>query len=104
MTGEGIQWAYIKHKIGEYSRDFGAQLKKAKNLLKSQIENELQVLSEGLDDANKQRYADLKKQLDDIVEHEIRGSILRSLCKDYEHGEKCTKYFSYLHLHYCRTH
>ena len=31
--------------------------------------------------------------MDEIVEHEIKGSILRSLCKDYEEGEKCNEYF-----------
>ena len=33
----GGQWGYIKHKIGEFSREYGAKVKKAKNLLKSQI-------------------------------------------------------------------
>ena len=32
-------------------------------------------------------------QLNEIIENEIKGSILRSLCRDYEDGEKCTKYF-----------
>ena len=36
---------------------------------------------------------DLKGQLDEIIENEVKGSILRSLCKDYEDGEKCSKYF-----------
>ena len=36
---------------------------------------------------------ELKDELDEIVEYEVKGSILRSLCEDYEKGEKCTKYF-----------
>ena len=32
-------------------------------------------------------------QLNEIIENEIKGSILRSLCREYEEGEKCNKYF-----------
>ena len=90
---KGSQWGYIKHKIGEFSRNFGAKLKKAKILIKSNLESELALLSQNLDDTNKAQYQNLKAQLDEIIEHEVRGSILRSLCKDYEQGKKCTKYF-----------
>ena len=89
----GSQWGYIKHKIGEFSRNFGAKLKKAKLLLKSNIEKELVLLSQNLDESNKNQYQNLKSELNEIIEHEIKGSILRSLCRDYEQGEKCTKYF-----------
>ena len=34
----GGQWGFLKHKIGEFSRDYGAKLKKAKKLLKNEIE------------------------------------------------------------------
>ena len=61
--------------------------------MKSQIENELNVLSKNLNEQNKEIYKNLQNQLDDIIENEVRGSILRSLCQDYEAGEKCTKYF-----------
>ena len=89
----GSQWGFIKHKIGEFSRSCGAKIKKAKILLKLNIEKELAQISQNLDESNKTRYQNLKLQLDEIVEHEVRGSILRSLCRDYEQGEKCTKYF-----------
>ena len=89
----GTQWGYIKHKIGEFSRDYGAKIKKAKLLIKLQIENELKQLQNDLNDTNKQRYANLQDQLNDIIENEVKGSILRSLCNDYEAGEKCSKYF-----------
>ena len=35
----------------------------------------------------------LKLKLDEIIENEMNGSVLRSLCKDYEEGEKRTEYF-----------
>ena len=48
----GAQWGYIKHKIGEFSREYGAKVKKAKCLLKSNFEKEIQT----------------QTQLNDIVE------------------------------------
>ena len=89
----GIQWAFLKHKIGEYSRNFGAKLKKAKKILRENLEKELSILTSQLDVDSKNRYQALKLQLNEIIEHEIKGSVLRSLCKDCEEGEKCTKYF-----------
>ena len=87
------QWGFVKHKIGEFSRNYGAKLKKAKNLLKTNIEAELGQLLGFTDLDSKNRYQILKSQLDEIIENEIQGSILRSLCKDYEDGEHCTQYF-----------
>ena len=87
------QWGYIKYKIGEFSRDYGAKVKKAKQLMKLEIENQLKILDKNLNSCNKAQYQGLKEQLDEIVENEVKGAILRSLCDDYEKGEKCTKYF-----------
>ena len=89
----GSQWGYLKHKIGEYSREFGAKLKKAKLLLKSKIESELNEISNNLNEQNKEEYKMLQNNLNEIIENEVQGSILRSLCQEYEAGEKCTKYF-----------
>ena len=89
----GNQWGFIKHKIGEFSRTYGAKLKKAKMILKLELENELKTLHENLTDSNKLEYRCLKSKLNEIIENEVKGSILRSLCKDYEDGEKCSKYF-----------
>ena len=89
----GSQWGFVKHKIGEFSRNYGAKVKKAKVLIKTQLEKELKELHEVLSDENKQRYNLLQVQLNDIIENEVKGSILRSLCNDYESGEKCSKYF-----------
>ena len=89
----GGQWGYIKHKIGEFSREYGAKIKKAKLLLKSNLEREIQTLSINLNDANKEKYKSLQNQLNEIIENEVKGSILRSLCTEYEEGEKCSKYF-----------
>lgn len=89
----GGQWGFLKFKIGEFSRSYGAKLKRSKKLLKNNIEKELEKLSHNLSDENKAQYRSLKEQLDSIIETEIQGVILRSLCDEYEQGEKCTKYF-----------
>ena len=89
----GNQWGFIKHKIGEFSRNYGAKIKKAKMVLKLNLEKELKTLQDNLNETNKIRYKILQSQLNDIIENEVKGSILRSLCNDYEGGEKCSKYF-----------
>ena len=89
----GSQWGFVKHKIGEFSRNYGAKVKKAKILIKLQLEKDLKQIHENLNETNKQQYAELQDQLNDIIENEVKGSILRSLCKEYESGEKCSKYF-----------
>ena len=93
IDNTGGQWGYIKHKIGEFSREYGAKVKKAKMLLKNQLERDLQTLSGNLNETNKLKYQILQDQLNEIIENEIKGVILRSLCNDYEQGEKCSKYF-----------
>ena len=50
-------------------------------------------MSNTLNENNKGNYQELNKQLDDLIEQDVKGVILRSLCPDYEEGEKCTKYF-----------
>ena len=94
----GGQWGYIKHKIGEFSREYGAKVKKAKLILKTKLENELKIMSANLNEINKEQYTNLQNQLNEVIENEVienevKGSILRSLCQDFEAGEKCTKYF-----------
>ena len=68
-------------------------MKKAKLLLKSKIETELKEISKNLNEQNKEEYKILQNKLNEIIENEVQGSILRSLCQEYEAGEKCTKYF-----------
>ena len=87
------QWGFLKHKVGKFSRNFGAKLKKAKALLKTSIEKDLQELAHNLDNDSRIKYQNFKQQLDEIIEHEIKGCVLRSLCKDYDEGEKCSEYF-----------
>ena len=89
----GGQWGFLKHKCGEFSRKYGAKIKKAKRLIKSELEQELKNLSRNLNDTNKIQYKKLQDQLNDIIEQEIKGQILRSLCEEYEQGEKCSNYF-----------
>ena len=45
------------------------------------------------------QYESLKQQLDDILEYEVRRSILWSLSENYEDGEKCTTIFFSLEKH-----
>ena len=98
----GGQWGYLKHKIGQFSRTFGAKVKKAKTLMKAKIEEELKSLSSILNPENKGRFKQLQDQLNDILEQEIKGVILRSLCDDYERGEKCSKYFFSLEKYHAK--
>ena len=67
--------------------------------LKNKIEAELTTLSSHLSESNKACYEDLKQQLNDLIEYEVKGSIIRSLSNNYEQGEKCTKYFFSLEKH-----
>ena len=55
--------------------------------MKSNLEKEIQTLSTKLNETNKLEYLSLQTQLNDIVENEIKGSILRSLCQEYEEGK-----------------
>ena len=89
----GGQWGFLKHKCGEFSRKYGAKIKKAKNLIKAELEQELKQISFNLNGLNKARYINLQEQLNEIIDQEIQGIILRSLCEEYEQGEKCSKYF-----------
>ena len=50
-------------------------------------------MSANLNETNKEQYTNLQNQLNEVIENEVKGSILRSLCQDFEAGEKCTKYF-----------
>ena len=87
----GDQWGFIKFKIGEFSRKFGARLNKEQRALKNKIEFELNILSSNLNEQNKVQYENLRQQLDDLIKYEVKGSILRSLSQNYEEGEKCSK-------------
>ena len=72
------QWGFIKHKMGEFSREYGSKVKKAKLLLKSKLEKEIQTLSKNLNETNKLEYLSLQMQLNEIIENKIKGSILCS--------------------------
>ena len=41
---KGSQWEFIKHKMSEFSRGYGAKIKKAKMFLKANLEKEIQIL------------------------------------------------------------
>ena len=71
-------------------KEIWSRCKKAKKIIKEQLEKELSELASNLNETNKVRYEQLKKELDQIIEQEVKGCILRSLCKNYEEGEKIT--------------
>ena len=58
-----------------------------KRLVNEAMEEENRM---NLNEENKAHYRSLQEQLDSIIETEIQGVILRSLCEEYEKGEKCT--------------
>jgi hypothetical protein len=64
-----IEIGLVKHKIGEFSSDYGAKIKKGKLLLKLNLEKEIQTLSKNLNDENKQHYQSLQSQLNEIIEN-----------------------------------
>ena len=59
----GQQWGFIKHKIGEFSRNYRAKIKKAKLLIKIELEKEIKILHGNLNETNKHRYLQLQNQL-----------------------------------------
>ena len=99
QSSVGDQWGYVKHKIGEFSRTFGSKLKRERESLKNQLERDLYDLNNNLTEENKIKYENLKFQYDDLINYQIKGSILRSLSENYEEGEKCSKYFYSLEKH-----
>ena len=52
----GGQWGFVKHKVGEFSREYGAKVKKSKIMLKNNLEKEIQSLSFNLNEKNKENY------------------------------------------------
>ena len=72
---------------------------KLQNAAKNQLEKVIAYLSLNLNDTSKVQYKSLQNQLNEIIENEIKGVILRSLCDDYEQGGKCSKYFFSLEKH-----
>ena len=61
--------------------------------LKANLEKEIKIFCPKLNPANKGQYLALKEKLNDIIEDEVKGVILLSLCDDYKNGGKCSMYF-----------
>ena len=61
--------------------------------MKTQIENELKTTALNLNNDNLLHYQCLKEKLEEIIENEVKGVILRSLCDEYEKNDKCSKSF-----------
>ena len=87
------QWDFLKHKMGEFSREFGRNLAMRRKMAKMELESKIEYLSSKLDETNKAEYETFLQQLDELIEQEVKGSIIRSHCQEYEEGEKSSKYF-----------
>ena len=93
LMTQGANGDLSNTRLGNFNEIMGQKLKRPKCLLNYRLEKDLKQLQENLNLAKKQQYADLQDQFNDIIENEVKGSILRSFCKEYASGEKCSKYF-----------
>jgi hypothetical protein len=95
-------WDITKCNVRRECIAFSCKLQKQqfqdKRRLESQIEDleeERDELLRGNSDINsvEERISEARNELDNIIKHKCRGAALRSKCKNYEAGEKATKYF-----------
>ena len=56
----GGQWGFVKHKVGEFSREYGAKIKKVKMLLKANLEKDIKIPHSNLNETNKEQYRNLQ--------------------------------------------
>jgi exonuclease III len=97
MSDKGLRWDFIKcqlrDKIMQYSSKLNKDKKRKKAALEKQIASAQDELNVNPSDKTFQNLEHSKKQLEDILDLETAGSILRSKVKWAEAGEKNTKYF-----------
>lgn len=87
-----IWWDNVKYRIGNYAKNFGKMMKRARNFEENKIRKELKdILNEGGE--NVERILVLEKKLKEIEERHFRGEVIRSRAKYAVEGEKCTKFF-----------
>ena len=92
-----LQWEVCKSKVKEYSMSY-ARLKQSRmKQYYVKIEQELrrlyEVHDENLNDTDKEKIENLKREIDKWYTVKCKGAYVRSREKWIEQGEKCTKYF-----------
>ena len=106
-----LLWEMVKMKVREESIKFGAHKKKKIEEKQEEIEQSIAFLEKNLarvftDDAVKQKmWSELetkKRELETIIERQIKGAILRTKSRWYNEGERSTKYFFNLEKRHCK--
>ena len=92
-----LLWDTLKCQIRGTSLNFSARKKRSKCNKIAVLERRLQQLEQKL----LENYApdtealitEVKNELNEYIEEKTRGAMIRSKCRWYEEGEKCSKYF-----------
>jgi exonuclease III len=95
-------WDVTKCNIRRECILFSTKLKKERNLVEREVEEKLEEL-EGMRDVQIDNKLDVREieeeiskyraELDKTIKQKCRGAAIRSKCKNYEFGEKATRYF-----------
>ena len=92
-----LLWDTIKLQIRGFSLRYAARKKRSKNNIIQALEKRLHFLEETLTRQQsietEQQIGEVKEELDKFLEEKTKGAMIRSRCRWYENGEKCTKYF-----------
>ena len=92
-----LLWDTIKLQIRGFSLRYAARKKRSKNNIIQALEKRLHSLEETLarqySVETEQQIAEINEELDKFLEEKTKGAMIRSRCRWYENGEKCTKYF-----------
>ena len=97
MTNKQLGWEYIKMEIRGLTLKYSFRKNKERRELKTNLEKDLHEAEIKLESSFSSDILDyyyvVKQELENILEIEARGAILRSKAKWAEAGEKNTKYF-----------
>ena len=92
-----LLWDTIKLQIRGFSLQYASRKKKSKNNIIQVLEKKLNFLEEALANnytaETEQQIVEINEELNSYLEEKTKGAMIRSRCRWYEHGEKCTKYF-----------
>ena len=97
MQDDRIIWELFKYEIRKFTMSYCSQKKLDKNLHESLKLKELEELEENLSlnpsDESILKIEQVRKEIRDIEEEKIKGSIIRSKIRWVEEGEKSSKFF-----------
>ena len=97
MQDDRIIWELFKYEIRKFTMSYCSQKKLDKNLHESLKLKELEELEENLSlnpsDESILKIEQVRKEIRDIEEEKIKGSIIRSKIRWIEEGEKSSKFF-----------